>query len=146
MKNTELGKFTNYLPFYRSTGEPNVNARDALRQGDDSGIPLQFRYETADCRIFYTAEMTIDISASWRAAADSMWGKKNWCVAGQLQQGTIGKMETLHQKRAAAPAVSTKLVTESKLELSQYRHLLRGMDQYTDQISRFTKAQGLMLP
>ena len=152
MATSELGRLNSYLPFYRATGEPNVNARDALRQGDDSGTPLQFRYEPADCRIYYTAQMTIDISASWKAAADSMWGKKNRCVAGSLQQGTIGQTATLKQKdpkneKRKAPVLSTKLAAEgmTKLEVDQYRSLLTGLDVFTNQISKL-KAQGLMLP
>jgi hypothetical protein len=151
MANTQLGQVNSYLPFYRAIGEPNVNARDALRQGDDSGTPLQFRYEPADCRIYYTAQMTTDISASWKAAADSMWGTKNRCVAGSLQQGTIGQMPTMKQKgnkeKRKAVQVSTKLAAEpmTRLEVDQYRSLLTGLDVYTNQISKL-KAQGLMLP
>lgn len=145
MAKTELGKFTSYLPFYRSVGEPNVNARDALRMGDDSGTPLQFRYEAADCRIYYTAQMTIDISSAWKAAADSMWGNKNHCVAGALKQGTIGQNAMIKQPRSAR-TMSTKVVTEPNMNMADYKVLMRGLDVFTDQIPKFTKAQGIMLP
>ncbi|KAF2092915.1 hypothetical protein NA57DRAFT_69502 [Rhizodiscina lignyota] len=135
MKNTELGRYTSFLPFYRAANYPTVNSRDALRQGDTSGTPLQFRYEPADCRIFYTAEMTFDIAASWKAAADSMWGKKNWMPTSMARNGerTVEEM-------------STKLVVERTLGVEQYESLKKGMEVWTDQVSRFKEAQGLMVP
>jgi hypothetical protein len=57
-----------------------VNVRDGLRQNDESGVALQFIYEEADCRLYYTPEMTVDITALWSAAADAQWGTGK-CVA-----------------------------------------------------------------
>jgi hypothetical protein len=79
---SEMAGFKSYLPFKRSVGGPDLNMRDALRQDDESGIPLHFKYETTDCRMYYTADMTVDITASWRAAADVKWFGKKRCVAG----------------------------------------------------------------
>jgi hypothetical protein len=56
------------IVFSRATGY-SVNVRDGLRQNDTSGIALQFIYEEANCRLYYTPEMTVDITALWRAAA-----------------------------------------------------------------------------
>lgn len=58
-------------PFSRTVDSPGCNVRDGLREGDDSGIPLQFRYEEADCRLYYTPEMTVYATAIWKAAADA---------------------------------------------------------------------------
>ena len=52
-------------------GNGGVNFRNAYREGDDV-TPLQFIYEAADCRIFYTAENYIDPATSWLAAANAM--------------------------------------------------------------------------
>ncbi|EUC36269.1 hypothetical protein COCCADRAFT_34277 [Bipolaris zeicola 26-R-13] len=68
------------LVYSRSAGS-GVNSRDGLRVNDTSGVALQFIYEEADCRLYYTPEMTVDITAVWRAAADAKWGDKQ-CVAG----------------------------------------------------------------
>lgn len=57
-----------------------VNNRDGLRQNDTSGTALQFVYEEADCRLYYTPEMTVDITALWKAAADAQWKKSGKCV------------------------------------------------------------------
>lgn len=78
---TALGDYTQ-LPLYRSPSTPVVNARDGIRQGDLTETPLQFRYEAADCRIFYTPEMVIDETAVWKTVADTVWNGIDACVAG----------------------------------------------------------------
>lgn len=70
------------IPFNRASGGPGVNTRDGLRQNDTSGIPLQFIYEEADCRLYYTPEMTVDITSLWKAAANAQWGDNGNCVSG----------------------------------------------------------------
>ena len=77
-----LGPFV----FNRAVSAPSVNSRDGIRRNDNSGVALQFKYEEADCRLFYTPEMTTDASAIWKAVADAKWGKKGKCV-----EGTYGK-------------------------------------------------------
>ncbi|KAF2855087.1 peptidase S41 family protein-like protein [Plenodomus tracheiphilus IPT5] len=86
------------LPYNRASGGPAVNTRDGLRQNDTSGIPLQFIYEEADCRLYYTPEMTVDITSVWKAAADAQWNDKGKCVSG----GGYGGKRSAHQ-------VTTKL-------------------------------------
>lgn len=86
------------IPFNRASSGPGVNTRDGLRQNDTSGIPLQFIYEEADCRLYYTPEMTVDITSLWKAAADARWGDNGNCVSG----GGYGSKRNAHQ-------VTTKL-------------------------------------
>jgi len=86
------------LPYNRASGGPGVNTRDGLRQNDTSGVPLQFMYEEADCRLYYTPEMTVDASSIWKAAADAQWNGKGSCVSG----GGYGGKRSAHQ-------VTTKL-------------------------------------
>ncbi|KAI2485515.1 Peptidase S41 family protein [Pyrenophora tritici-repentis] len=71
--------YGNDLVFSRSAAS-GVNVRDGLRKNDTSGIALQFIYEEADCRLYYTPEMTTEITSVWKAAADSQWGNKSKCV------------------------------------------------------------------
>jgi hypothetical protein len=80
------------LPFVRASSY-GVNVRDGLRRNDTSGIALQFIYEEADCRLFYTPEMTVDITALWKAAADAQWGNSGKCVNG----GGYGQKRGAHQ-------------------------------------------------
>ncbi|KAH7327288.1 hypothetical protein BKA65DRAFT_406328, partial [Rhexocercosporidium sp. MPI-PUGE-AT-0058] len=58
-----------------------VNFRDQVRE-DAQDVPLQFIYEAADCRIFYTAEMLADYSVLWQTAADALWTNSSLCVEG----------------------------------------------------------------
>lgn len=68
------------LPLHRGYGS-SVNLRDNLRTGDTSQTPLQFFYEPAGCRMFYTPEMIVNVTAIWKAVYDTQWGgKSNACV------------------------------------------------------------------
>ena len=50
---------------------------------------MQFVYEAADCRLWYTPKMINDISEVWRTAADAAWGKGNsLCVEGSTNDPT----------------------------------------------------------
>jgi hypothetical protein len=51
-----------------------VNAADNLRKGDKSQTPLEFVYEAADCKLFYTGDMVLDVRETWKAAAAAKWG------------------------------------------------------------------------
>jgi hypothetical protein len=68
--------------FGRAAGTPGVNVRDGLPM-NDTGVALQFIYEEADCRLYYTPEMTVDASAMWKAAADAQWGASGKCIGGE---------------------------------------------------------------
>lgn len=58
----------------------NVNMRDQIRDGSD--VPLQFVYEAADCRLFYTGTMIKDLTAVWEEVAEVTWRGKRGCVKG----------------------------------------------------------------
>lgn len=58
-----------------------VNTLDIVRpESDDPGVPYQFAYEAAHCRLFYTAPMVRDISELWRVAAKYANGDNDVCV------------------------------------------------------------------
>ncbi|GAB1317655.1 Peptidase S41 family protein ustP [Madurella fahalii] len=61
-------------------GSSGVNIRNAYGE-DDSDTPLQFVYEAADCRLFFTAENVVRPETIWRAAARTMFGGGS-CVSG----------------------------------------------------------------
>ena len=94
---TVLGQYSD-LPLLRSTNAV-VNSRDGLRQGDDTQTPLQFRYEPADCRIYYTPEMVVDVTAVWKSVADTAFYGVSHCVAGNYTAGTGGTKR--HHRRHA---------------------------------------------
>jgi hypothetical protein len=60
-----------------------INLRDNIRANDTDEIPLEFTYEAADCRFFYTAAMVRDPVEVWKRAADARWGDvEKVCVEG----------------------------------------------------------------
>ncbi|CAL5873058.1 uncharacterized protein PFLUO_LOCUS7327 [Penicillium psychrofluorescens] len=56
-----------------------VNYLNGYRPGQQH-MPLQFIYEAADCRLFYTHENFAHPATSWAAAARAVWGHGS-CVA-----------------------------------------------------------------
>lgn len=68
-------------------GESGVNFRNAYREGDDV-TPLQFIYEAADCRLFYTAENYIRPATSWLAAYNAMLNNGSCVQDSALAVGT----------------------------------------------------------
>ncbi len=70
----------------------SFNVANMLPFGEEKGgLPLQMRYEAANCKLFFTWEMAREIEAVWRAVAGVAWrGSK--CVRGSTTNGdgTIG--------------------------------------------------------
>lgn len=56
------------------------NLRNAYGRGDDT-TPLQFVYEAADCRRFFTVDNYLRQETVWDAAAKAMFGDGE-CVEG----------------------------------------------------------------
>ena len=57
-----------------------LNLRDQVRENET--IPVQFLYEPADCRIFYTMETVYNYTKLWKYAADAIWTQPDLCVPG----------------------------------------------------------------
>ncbi|KAF7717900.1 Uncharacterized protein PECH_002700 [Penicillium ucsense] len=67
----------------------NVNLRNEYDPDDDQ-VPLQFKYEAAECRRFYTLENYLGRETVWRDAAQSMFGDGG-CVKGSTGgKGSLG--------------------------------------------------------
>ncbi|KAK7952802.1 uncharacterized protein PG986_008530 [Apiospora aurea] len=63
-------------------GQSGVNFRDAYGPEDDE-TPLQFVYEAADCRRFFTVENAMEPASMWVDAARAMFGEEgDLCVSG----------------------------------------------------------------
>ncbi|KAK2592402.1 hypothetical protein QQS21_009885 [Conoideocrella luteorostrata] len=79
------------MPLILSGG--GVNFRNAYQEGN-SDLPLQFQYQAADCRLFYTAENYAKPHTTWEAAHAAIWGSKG-CVKGSTGgQGSQGHNNT----------------------------------------------------
>ncbi|XP_014555003.1 hypothetical protein COCVIDRAFT_103559 [Bipolaris victoriae FI3] len=50
-----------------------VNLKDNMRLNDKSGVPLEFIYEAADCRMWFTPRMITDVTQVWKGVADRMF-------------------------------------------------------------------------
>lgn len=92
-----------------------INYRNNYRQGDDSGVPLQFVRDYADCRLWYTVPMVYSPVPLWERVADAMWkdgdGGLAACVAGSTghaqasaEAAAVGKGYTANAVKTGAAA------------------------------------------
>ncbi|OAL46894.1 peptidase S41 family protein-like protein [Pyrenochaeta sp. DS3sAY3a] len=88
-------------PFAINYADASVNFQDNIRAGlEKDGIPTQFLNDTASCRVWYTANMYLNVSAVWDKTAAVAFGGQNGtldesaCVAGSVttteQQNGLG--------------------------------------------------------
>jgi hypothetical protein len=101
--------------------------RDAVREGDDSGVPLQFKYEPADCRLYYTADMMVDMGAMWRAAADAKWLGARDCAAGELRGADGGGDDGGRRMVKRAARTTTKSLKVKSVSAERVEALRESM-------------------
>ena len=97
---------TDTMPRIAIQGGGTLNIQNMVRR--ESNIPLQFIYEAADCRLWYTPEMITDYTVSrtggierlcrpsliqwfqilWTKAAAAIWDDPSLCVQGSTNQST----------------------------------------------------------
>lgn len=124
------------LPFERAlAGSGSVNVRDGIRRGDESQTPLQFVYEAANCRLWYSMDMTVDVTVMWEKVVDVTWGGKA-CVHGSVRPSTLNKTDNgKHpQKRS------------TNLSATQLQELEESTKLRTDLNSISQNTHGKMLP
>lgn len=96
----EFARYTT-LPMERSVASV-VNVRDAILQDNvKDGVPAQFVYEAADCRLYWTAPMISDVTEVWKAAANSAFNGAK-CAAGGIAGSKPGRRSAA-AAAAAAP-------------------------------------------
>jgi hypothetical protein len=99
-----------------------VNLKDNLRQNDNSNTPLEFVYEAADCRMWFTAKMISDVTEVWKGVADRMFmgngttscvegstGDKSSVSGGGQLRGGDGKVTERSEDVAAVFGMSGNL-------------------------------------
>jgi hypothetical protein len=59
-----------------------VNGADNIPEGDDKQIPLQFVFEPANCRIFYTPQTYADPANLGAIVRDVAWGNRTCAWGG----------------------------------------------------------------
>lgn len=78
----ELARYTP-LAFQRARAA-GLNARDQILRGNvEDGMPAQFVYEKADCRLYWTQDMLTNMTSIWKAAASAAFHNGH-CVEGGI--------------------------------------------------------------
>lgn len=109
------------LPMNRSS-DSSLNVRDQiLRPNLEDGIPAQFIYEEADCRVYYEPSMISDVQSIWKRAADVAWGGAK-CVVGSLPSN-----ETVTARRRRSEELKLKAKNDRRMP-SNKRWLQRAAE------------------
>lgn len=142
---------TRYIPDKRCVGTGSVNARDGIREGDSTQTPLQFVSDAADCQLYYTAEMTVDVSAIWEKVADVAW-KGDSCIAGEISSSIKpkrtwgdGEDETETKAQAKAKAARRLQKRRGQMTSAKLNAIKESLDIVTDPW-HIEPMPGLMLP
>ena len=70
------------LPLFgRVNSLDNIRAPRSDLTEDQRNTPLEFVYEAADCKLFYTYDSLMTPMSMWRRGVDAKWGNGT-CVAG----------------------------------------------------------------
>ncbi|TEA14817.1 Peptidase S41 family protein ustP [Colletotrichum sidae] len=93
---SDLGELAKGYAIKRATTPKSagaVNGKNAYSMSD-AKTPLQFLWEPANCRIFYTKDMLTKPEAAWKRVVDATWSNPTqFCVAGS--QVPVNKTTTL---------------------------------------------------
>ncbi|PPJ55114.1 hypothetical protein CBER1_01536 [Cercospora berteroae] len=68
----------------------SINFRNTIREGDSSVTPLQYVYDAASCKIFYTAPMYGSQELLWERVYEVAWENGN-CVAGSTNHPSANR-------------------------------------------------------
>jgi len=91
-----VGNYINFAGF---------NIKDAIRPGEN--FPLQFAYEAATCRIFYTQHTVYNYLNLWNYVVDAVWRNPSLCIDGSANGTTILPTNT------TGPTKNQKAITEA---------------------------------
>lgn len=110
------------LPIERSTST-GINVRDNILPDNlGDGLPAQFVVEETDCRLYWTQPMVTDVTAVWKAAADSAFNGKA-CVAGGIEK----KKRDVESEVAKKRKVQSSKVMRRVMHASMKRDLSAEM-------------------
>jgi len=100
----------------------SVNLRDQI-QREQQDVPVQFVYDAANCRIFYTAKTWSDYSSLWTHAVNAISDPK-LCVA-----GSTGYSSTGTGLQASTPPPTSKTPVNGALGTSnQFTNTFSGQE------------------
>ncbi|KAF4462281.1 peptidase s41 family [Fusarium albosuccineum] len=97
------------VPLSSSGDSGRVNALNSYDKDDLDGYPVHFRYEAANCRLFYTQRMLADPSEAWKHAYAVAWNGAP-CVPGSTTStdGTIGDKTVKYDARVRSRVAGIK--------------------------------------
>lgn len=81
---TPLQQDSSLIDFYINYAQLNI--KDSIRTGED--FPLQFSYEAADCRIFYTTWTVYNFENLWNYVIDAFFRNPQLCINGAANETT----------------------------------------------------------
>jgi hypothetical protein len=115
------------LPIQRSTAA-GINVRDnILRPNLGDGVPAHFVYEAADCRLFWTPPMVVDVTEIWKAVADAAFREHN-CWGEKVQKRSSKTSRTPKPVSLEAPRRKQveKIVAPERSSFWKARHGVKG--------------------
>jgi hypothetical protein len=86
-----------------------INIREQVRNDD---TPLQFKYEAADCRIYYSIDNIFNMTRLWHDAAAAAWDDTSLCVTGSTGFPS-GRNTTSPSTQTPPPARTARVPTLS---------------------------------
>lgn len=120
-----------------------LNLRDQVRSAnytsadDGSGapLPLQFAYEAADCRLYWTLDNALNMTRLWADAANAMWpglpgGVNVSCVPGSTDYASHGVNATASNPapKSTATSVASLPAVEWNYDVSPSEALTAGLE------------------
>jgi hypothetical protein len=118
----------------------SINLRDQVRK--DETIPLQFEYQAADCRIWYTPKTIYNYTALWQYAADAIWSSKSLCVPGSRGFATTGSNKTDFDGPSPSANLGTLEISNitahltNTSSLTYLTHLNDGLEDFTPETAK----------
>lgn len=114
----DSGMWTTYAGF---------NIRDQVREGDST--PLQFKYEAADCRIYYTLSNVYNMTQLWRDAA-AAWKDSSLCIEGSTGYPTARNTtsdKNPPERTSQAPGLNLDLANKVNFNINGTLGLMDGI-------------------
>ncbi|KAE9981003.1 hypothetical protein EG328_011904 [Venturia inaequalis] len=94
----------------------SINLRDQVRKNSDT--PLQFSYEAAHCRIFWTFHTVNNYTNLWKHAAKATWTDHSLCVEGSRGFASEANDTTNASPSASSPkSTATGNTTQSAFDI-----------------------------
>ncbi|KAI9054514.1 hypothetical protein LZ554_001671 [Drepanopeziza brunnea f. sp. 'monogermtubi'] len=98
LKSSELGVLAEGYALRRLSSPANpgaVNGKNAFA-ATDSKVPLQFLYEPANCRIYFTAKMLMSPEMTWKKTVDATWTDPDkFCVDGSVTVSSASSAQSV---------------------------------------------------